>query len=96
MLHELAEYFGEQAAQPTEYIEQFWANEEYSRGCYGGYMPPGVWTGYGKALREPIGRLHWAGTETATVWCGYMDGALQSGERAADEVLAALGLRTEA
>jgi len=54
-------------------------------------MPPGVWTAYGEALRAPVGRLHWAGTETATVWNGYMEGALLSGERAAAEVLAALG-----
>lgn len=86
----LARYFGEQAAQPVEYVEQNWADEEYSRGCYSGYMPTGVWTMYGPALRQPIGRLHWAGTETATVWNGYMDGAVQSGERAAHEVLDAL------
>ncbi len=91
VLRELAEYFGDQAAQPTEYIEQFWAGEEYTRGCYGGYMPPGVWTAFGAALRAPIGCLFWAGTETATVWNGYMDGALQSGARAANEVLAVLG-----
>ena len=53
-------------------------------------MPPGVWTMYGEALLAPIGHLHWAGTETATVWNGYMDGAVQSGQRAAAEVLAAL------
>lgn len=90
-LYCLAGYFGEQAAHPTEYIEKYWATEEYSRGCYSGTMPPGVWTSFGKALREPVGRVHWAGTETATVWNGYMDGAVQSGERAAAEVLAALG-----
>jgi monoamine oxidase len=89
----LGRYFGERATTPMEYIEQSWAEEEYTRGCYAGYMPPGVWTTYGEALRTPVGRLHWAGTETATVWNGYMDGALQSGERAADEVLAALGGR---
>jgi monoamine oxidase len=83
-------YFGEQAAHPSEYVEQNWAEEEYSRGCYAGFMAPGVWTSYGEALSQPIGRLHWAGTETATVWNGYMDGALQSGERAATEVLQAL------
>ena len=83
-------YFGEQAAHPSEYVEQNWAEEEYSRGCYAGFMAPGVWTSYGEALSQPIGRLHWAGTETATVWNGYMDGALQSGERAAAEVLQAL------
>jgi monoamine oxidase len=48
-----------------------------------------VWTGYGEALREPVGRIHWAGTETAEVWNGYMDGAVRSGERAAREVLTA-------
>ncbi len=85
-----ARYFGEQARQPLEYIEFSWAEEEFTRGCYAGYMPPGVWTTFGEALRAPIGRLHWAGTETATVWNGYMDGALQSGERAAREVMGAL------
>ena len=53
-------------------------------------MPPGVWTDYGEALRTPIGNIHWAGTETATVWNGYMDGAVQSGERVAIEVMDAL------
>lgn len=90
----LVRYFGERAGQPREYVEYSWAEEEYSRGCYAGYMPPGVWTTYGEALREPIGRIHWAGTETATVWNGYMDGAVQSGERAAAEVLASLGAPT--
>jgi monoamine oxidase len=46
-----------------------------------------VWTQFGAALRPPVGRIHWAGTETSTVWCGYMDGAVRSGERAAAEVL---------
>lgn len=83
-------YFGEDARMPLEYIEQSWANEEFSRGCYAGYFPPGVWLDYGEALRAPIGRLHWAGTETAEVWNGYFDGALRSGQRAAAEVLAVL------
>ena len=53
-------------------------------------MPPGVLLDYGAALRRPVGPIHWAGTETATVWTGYMDGAIQSGYRAAAEVLEAL------
>ena len=44
-------------------------------------------TTYGHAIREPVGRIHWAGTETSTYWNGYMDGAIRSGERAAAEVL---------
>ena len=87
----LARYLGEPARVPKEYVEMSWAEEEYSRGCYAGFLPPGALTSYGEALRAPIGRLHWAGTETATEWNGYMEGALQAGERAAHEVLTALG-----
>lgn len=87
----LVRYFGERAGQPLDYVEQSWAEEEYTRGCYAGYMPPGVWSMYGAALRARVGRIHWAGTETATVWNGYMEGAVQSGERAAAEVLATMG-----
>jgi monoamine oxidase len=52
-------------------------------------LSPGVLFDFGPALREPYGRIHWAGTETAEVWNGYMDGAVRSGERAAAEVLGA-------
>jgi monoamine oxidase len=83
--------FGDRARHPERYIERLWAEEEWTRGCYGCAMPTGAWTAYGSALREPIGPIHWAGAETATVWNGYMDGAVQSGERAAAEVLAGLG-----
>ncbi|MEZ5076901.1 MAG: FAD-dependent oxidoreductase [Solirubrobacterales bacterium] len=82
--------FGPRAAEPQRYIERVWAEEEWTRGCYGCLMTTGGWTEYGRALREPVGPLHWAGAETATVWNGYMDGAVQSGERAAAEVLAAI------
>jgi monoamine oxidase len=83
-------YFGPKAANPRSYVEHNWADEVWTRGCYVGYTPPGVLTGFGSALREPVGRIHWAGSETATVWNGYMDGAVSSGERAAREVLAHL------
>jgi monoamine oxidase len=86
-----ARLFGARAANPDGYVERLWAEEEWTRGCYGCAMPTGAWTEYGRALRAPIGPLHWAGAETATVWSGYMDGAVQSGERAASEALAALG-----
>jgi monoamine oxidase len=86
----LARLFGPRAASPERYLERNWAEEEWSRGCYVGYTPPGVLTAYGPALRTPIGPIHWAGTETATVWNGYMDGAIQSGERAAREALSAI------
>lgn len=82
----LTTYFGPKAAKPSDYVEKSWASEEFTRGCYAGYFPPGVWTDFGGVLRKPVGRIHWAGTETATVWNGYMDGAVRSGHRAAAEV----------
>jgi monoamine oxidase len=82
--------FGHAAADPEAYLERVWADEEFTRGCYGCLMPPGGWVSLGPALREPVGRLHWAGAETATKWNGYMDGAVRSGESAARAVLAQL------
>jgi monoamine oxidase len=79
--------FGRRASHPVLYVEKDWSTEPYSRGCYAGIFGPGAWTAYGEALRRPVDRVHWAGTETATRWMGYMDGAIQSGKRAAAEVL---------
>ncbi|MGX1197248.1 flavin monoamine oxidase family protein [Parvibaculum sp. MBR-TMA-1.3b-4.2] len=83
----LTDYFGPEAREPIDYVDQDWTAEEWSRGCYVAHMAPGVMTRFGEALRAPVGRIHWAGTETATEWQGYMDGALQSGIRAAREVM---------
>uniref|UniRef100_A0AAR2KT45 Amine oxidase n=1 Tax=Pygocentrus nattereri TaxID=42514 RepID=A0AAR2KT45_PYGNA len=77
--------------QPIHYEEKNWCEEEYSGGCYTAYFPPGILTQFGKVLREPVGRLYFAGTETATEWSGYMEGAVQAGERASREILCAMG-----
>jgi monoamine oxidase len=89
VLETLASRFGPDARTPLELVEQEWAAEEWSRGCFMAHMPPGVLTQYGHALRTPAGRVHWAGTETATVSHGAVDGAIRSGLRAAHEVLRA-------
>jgi monoamine oxidase len=91
VLDSLVRYFGPRAAAPSDFVELDWQRERWSGGCYGTLFGPNVWTRYGPALRQPAGPIHWAGTETATAWCGYMDGAVRSGERAAAEVLAELG-----
>ena len=85
-----ARLFGPRAAKPERYLDKAWAEEEWTRGCYGAYLPTGGWTTYGDALKAPIGRIHWAGTETASIWMGYIDGAIRSGERVAVEVAQAL------
>ncbi|MGH7896193.1 MAG: flavin monoamine oxidase family protein [Candidatus Binatia bacterium] len=86
VLASFARYFGAQAMSPTGYIEHDWSAEPWTRGGYAGFMAPGVLTSYGPALRAPVDRIHWAGTETAEVSNGYMDGAVRSGQRAASEV----------
>jgi monoamine oxidase len=85
VLADLCGYFGPAAAEPRAYRERDWAAEEYSRGCYGAFATPAALTRFGRWLRTPVGPLHWAGTETATRWAGYIDGAIESGQRAADE-----------
>lgn len=79
--------YGAHAAQPLDYAEQTWSEEKFSGGGPTSNFGPGGWTACGPVLREPAGRIHWAGTETATIWSGYMEGALQAGERVASEVL---------
>jgi monoamine oxidase len=90
VLAAFARFFGPRAAEPTGYVEQDWSTEPWTGGCPTGTMAPGVMSIYGPALRAPVGRLHWAGTETATEYCGYMEGAVEAGERAAREVGARL------
>jgi monoamine oxidase len=84
----LVQRFGAEAASPRAFVETPWWHEEWTRGCSMAHFAPGLLTAYGRLLRTPEGRIHWAGTETATEWHGAMEGAARSGERAAAEVLA--------
>jgi monoamine oxidase len=87
ILDALAERFGDKARTPADYIEQNWSAERYSGGGMLSHAPTGVLTQFGPALRASCGRIHWAGTESSAVMCGWVDGAVRSGERAAEEVL---------
>ncbi|WP_063066110.1 flavin monoamine oxidase family protein [Nocardia violaceofusca] len=87
IVRELVARFGNRAGSPVDYVEQDWSAERYSGGGMLSHLPTGVLTGFGRALREPCGRIHWAGTESSAVMCGWVDGAVRSGERAASEVL---------
>jgi monoamine oxidase len=91
VLDNYASYFGEEARNATGYVEALWDSEVWTRGCPVCAAPPGVLLDYGEAIRPPVGRIHWAGTETSTYWNGYMDGAVRSGERVARELLPRLG-----
>lgn len=73
----LVDAFGLDAAAPRAYREASWAGAVAS-------LPPGAGElGWGASH----GRLHVAGAEAASVWPGYMEGAIEAGERAAAEVL---------
>jgi monoamine oxidase len=87
VLDAVAERFGDKALTPVDYLEQNWAVERYSGGGMISHTPPGVLTEFGPTLREPCGRIHWAGTETSAKMYGFIDGAVRSGERAATEVM---------
>jgi monoamine oxidase len=89
-LQNFADFFGNEALSPRQVVEFNWSTEVWNRGCPVAVLAPGTLIDFGKALRTPVDRIHWAGTETSTYWNGYMDGAVRSGERAAAEVLAAL------
>lgn len=90
VLDRLARYFGDEARRPIAYAEHDWSTEAWSGGGPITLWPRGVLSQYGSALREPVGPIHWAGTETARHCMGFIEGAIESGQRAAAEVGVAL------
>ena len=92
MIENLVAVVGEQARTPTDYVEQDWTNEQWTRGCPSATSRPACCARNGAHLRSPHGAIHFAGTETADYWLGYMDGGVRAGERAAREVLRDLSL----
>ena len=89
VLEGFAKIVGPEALTPIEYVEFDWTHERWTMGSPVASVQPGATVAYGSTIREPFGRVHWAGTETSTYWSGYMDGAVRAGERAATEVVAA-------
>ena len=81
--------FGPKALTPTHYHEMNWSTQKWTRGCFTGFLAPGATVLFGAAVRDSVGPLHWAGTETATDWPSFIDGAVRSGQREADAILRA-------
>jgi monoamine oxidase len=90
ILDELGKLFGSKSKKAEDILLMDWTQERWSLGAYGGYFPPGVWSRYGKALRESVGPLYWAGTEVSPIWMLYMEGAVRAGQMAAQRVLQSL------
>jgi monoamine oxidase len=83
--NEVESFFGPEAQNNIDYTETNWTDEPFIAGCTSP-IPQGVLTSVGTALAEPAGNIHWAGTESSSIWTGYMDGAVRSGQRSAMEV----------
>jgi monoamine oxidase len=87
LINAYANLFGEQARQPILYHDYSFTNNPWIGGAYSGYFKKGIFSKYGEHLTKPCGDIHWAGTETSTLFKGFMEGAVLSGERVAKEIL---------
>ncbi|MFF9210803.1 MULTISPECIES: flavin monoamine oxidase family protein [unclassified Streptomyces] len=90
VVRQLADLYGPQARNPIDYVDHCWGAEPFAPGGPNPAVAPYATTSYGRALTEPHGRIHWAGTETAGEWAGTMNGAVLTGQRAAERVAALL------
>lgn len=86
----LVSYFGSEAANSIRYEDFTMTDETWSRGCYAALMPTGAWTNFRDSYRKSADPFFFAGTEAATRWHGYIEGAVLAGESAANEVLISL------
>ena len=87
VLDDLTEMVGVAAGQPTQWFAHSWADDEFSRGGYCAHMPPGLWTKYGRQGQQATSNIHWASTESASQWTGYIEGAIRSGHSVARDIL---------
>jgi monoamine oxidase len=87
VLNTYASLFGEQALNPTFYHDYSFTNNPWVGGAYSGYFTQGIFSKYGSYIAKPSGHIHWAGTETSSLFKGFMEGAVLSGERVVKEIL---------
>lgn len=86
VLSDLVASFGNDAASPGEFVEMNWPGQKWTGGAYNAVLGPNTLTGFGSQMAEPTGRVHWAGTEMASKWSGYFEGAVLAGQAAAKAV----------
>jgi monoamine oxidase len=93
VLQDLVSCWGPEAAEPEELVIHNWNAESWSGGAFTSFLTPGAWTSYGAVWQHPHGRVVWAGSETASRWPGYFEGAIEAGLAAAERVGELLGGR---
>ncbi len=90
VLDGFAVFFGDEARGAVDYLEVDWSAEEWTRGAYSATFEVGGLSRFGADLRRPIGPVHWACTDISGVGNMHMDGAILSGQAAAEAVLGEL------
>ncbi|PZE86844.1 flavin monoamine oxidase family protein [Curtobacterium sp. MCBD17_032] len=95
VLAHLVHLYGSEALRITDYEDFAWGNDTFAPGGPNPAVAPRAWTTFGRFLRQPVGHVHWAGTETADETSGTMNGAVLSGHRAATDVAALLAVTSE-
>lgn len=93
LIEELVKLYGESARHPKYFLTQDWSEETYTNGCFSGHFIPGGFIKYGEYVRSTANGIHWAGTETATIWNGYFEGAVRSGEREARKIMGKINVK---
>ncbi len=83
----MGKILGKEAKDYDDYVDNCFADDEFTMGCYVGLNPVGVWKEAGAVWNSKVGEIYLAGTETSEVWNGYMEGAILSGERAVREAI---------
>lgn len=86
VIQQMVDMYGPRAAHPIDYVDHSWLEEEFGAGGPNPALAPFALTSYAAALTEPHGRVEWAGTETATESSGCMNGAVITGQEAAERV----------
>lgn len=95
VIQQLVDLYGANALNPIDYVDHCWGTEPFASGGPIPAVPPRATTNHARALTEPHGRVHWAGTETAGEWAGTMNGAVLTGQRTAERISALLSASLE-
>lgn len=90
LLEGLSKFVGRAALQATDYVETDWSAEEWTRGAYASTFGIGGLVRFGADLRRPVGPIQWACSDISGVGHMHMEGAVRSGEAAAERTHAAL------
>jgi len=93
VLQDLVSWWGPEAAEPLDLVIHNWNGEGWSGGAFTSFLTPGAWTSYGQVWQQPHGRVVWAGSEAASRWPGYFEGAIEAGLAAAERIGELLGGR---